>query len=185
MVRASACHAEGRGFKSRHSRHISSNSDYLLNVLLKFFMETFLKVIKLEHAKDLPVPAYATAKSAGMDLIAAVKEPIIIKVNEVAVSPTGIAISLPDRFEAQIRPRSGMAAKFGITVLNTPGTIDADYRGEIKIILINHGASDFVIERGMRIAQMVIARYEHVSLEEVSSLDDTERGIKGFGSTGH
>jgi dUTP pyrophosphatase len=109
----------------------------------------------------------------------------IIKSNEIVIIPTGIAIGLAEGFEAQIRPRSGLAAKFGITVLNTPGTIDADYRGEIKVILINHGNNDFVIERGMRIAQMIVAKYEHVALEEVQSLDDTLRGTKGFGSTGH
>jgi dUTP pyrophosphatase len=120
-----------------------------------------------------------------MDLLSAVFEPAVVKAGEIAIIPTGIAISLPEGYEAQIRPRSGLAAKFGITVLNTPGTIDADYRGEIKVILINHSSSDFVIERGMRIAQMVVARYEHIILEEVQSLEETFRGEKGFGSTGH
>ncbi|HJK88288.1 MAG: dUTP diphosphatase [Alphaproteobacteria bacterium] len=148
-------------------------------------MKLSVKITKLQHAKDLSLPAYATSQSAGMDLLAAVFEPTVVKAGEIAIIPTGIAIALPEGFEAQIRPRSGLAAKFGITVLNTPGTIDADYRGEIKVILINHSSSDFVIERGMRIAQMVVARYEHIILEEVQSLEDTSRGAKGFGSTGH
>ena len=128
-------------------------------------MKLSVKITKLQHAKDLSLPAYATSQSAGMDLLAAVFEPTVVKAGEIAIIPTGIAIALPEGFEAQIRPRSGLAAKFGITVLNTPGTIDADYRGEIKVILINHSSSDFVIERGMRIAQMVVARYEHIILE--------------------
>ena len=148
-------------------------------------MKLSVKITKLQHAKDLSLPAYATSQSAGMDLLAAVFEPTVVKAGEIAIIPTGNAIALPEGFEAQIRPRSGLAAKFGITVLNTPGTIDADYRGEIKVILINHSSSDFVIERGMRIAQMVVARYEHIILEEVQSLEDTSRGAKGFGSTGH
>jgi dUTP pyrophosphatase len=148
-------------------------------------MKLSVKITKLQHAKDLSLPAYATSQSAGIDLLAAVFEPTVVKAGEIAIIPTGIAIALPEGFEAQIRPRSGLAAKFGITVLNTPGTIDADYRGEIKVILINHSSSDFVIERGMRIAQMVVARYEHIILEEVQSLEDTSRGAKGFGSTGH
>ena len=148
-------------------------------------MKLSVKITKLQHARDLALPAYATSQSAGMDLLAAVFEPIVVKAGEIAIIPTGIAIALPEGFEAQIRPRSGLAAKFGVTVLNAPGTIDADYRGEIKVILINHSSSDFVIERGMRIAQMVIARYEHVILEEVQSLEDTSRGAKGFGSTGY
>ena len=148
-------------------------------------MSISLKITKLDHAKDLDLPAYATAQSAGMDLCAAVNTSTIIKPHEISIIPTGISIGLMHGFEAQIRPRSGLAAKFGITVLNTPGTIDPDYRGEIKVILINHSANDFVIERGMRIAQMVIAKYEHVILEEVQSLDDTARGEKGFGSTGY
>jgi dUTP pyrophosphatase len=148
-------------------------------------MKLSVKITKLQHAKALSLPAYATSQSAGMDLLAAIFEPTVVKAGEIAIIPTGIAIALPEGFEAQIRPRSGLAAKFGITVLNTPGTIDADYRGEIKVILINHSSSDFVIERGMRIAQMVVARYEHIILEEVQSLEDTSRGAKGFGSTGH
>ncbi len=146
---------------------------------------TKVSIIKLDHAKDLPLPHYATDKSAGMDLAAAIDTDLIIKAGEVHIVPTGIALALPSGTEAQIRPRSGLAAKNSITVLNTPGTIDADYRGEIKAILINHGQNDFTVTRGMRIAQMVIAKYEHVVLEEVDSLDETKRGTSGFGSTGH
>ena len=146
---------------------------------------TKVSIIKLDHAKDLPLPHYATAQSAGMDLAAAIDKDVVIKAGEVQIIPTGIALGLPGGTEAQIRPRSGLAAKNGITVLNTPGTIDADYRGELKVILINHGQIDFTITRGMRIAQMVIAKYEHVILEEANSLDETTRGASGFGSTGH
>ena len=146
---------------------------------------TKVSIIKLDHAKDLPLPHYATAQSAGMDLAAAIDKDVVIKAGEVQIIPTGIALGLPGGTEAQIRPRSGLAAKNSITVLNTPGTIDADYRGEVKVILINHGQSDFTIARGMRIAQMVIAKYEHVILEEGNSLDETTRGTGGFGSTGH
>jgi dUTP pyrophosphatase len=130
------------------------------------------------------MPNYATEGSAGVDLSAAITTQIIIKPGEHTIVPTGICISLQEGFEAQIRPRSGLAAKHGITVLNTPGTIDSDYRGEIKVILINHGKEEFVIERGMRIAQMVIAQYAKASFEEVGTLSVTERGDGGFGSTG-
>ena len=146
---------------------------------------TSIAIKKLENAADLPLPHYATEQSAGVDLSAAIDAPIIIKSGEVQIIPTGIAIALHAGMEAQIRPRSGLAAKHGITVLNSPGTIDADYRGEIKAILINHGKEDFTITQGMRIAQMVIAKYEHINFEEVTSLDETQRGEKGFGSTGH
>ncbi len=146
---------------------------------------TKVSIIKLDHAKDLPLPHYATDQSAGMDLAAAIDVDLIIKAGDVQIVPTGIALGLPRGTEAQIRPRSGLAAKNSITVLNSPGTIDADYRGELKVILINHGKSDFTITRGMRIAQMVIAKYEHVILEEVDSLEETNRGASGFGSTGH
>jgi len=141
-------------------------------------------VKRLEHAGDLPLPHYATEQSAGMDLSAAIDKPLIIKAGEIQTVPTGIAIALPGGMEAQVRPRSGLAARHGITVLNSPGTIDADYRGEIKAILINHSKEDFTITRGMRIAQVVIARYEHVTLKETDSLDSTQRGEQGFGSTG-
>jgi dUTP pyrophosphatase len=142
-----------------------------------------IKIKKLEHSADL-LPSYATEHSAGMDLIAANIEPITIKSQEVKLVPTGICIALPSHLEAQIRPRSGLALKHGVTVLNSPGTIDADYRGEIKVILINHAKEDFIIERGMKIAQMVIARYEQILWDEVDSLDETSRGSGGFGSTG-
>jgi dUTP pyrophosphatase len=140
---------------------------------------------KLPHAKDLPLPHYATEHSAGMDLYAAEMQNVVIKAGEIKIIATGTSIALPKGTEAQIRPRSGLAAKRGITVLNTPGTIDADYRGEIKVILINHSREDFIVTRGMRIAQMIIANYLHVNLQEVESLDHTDRGASGFGSTGH
>ncbi|MCF8495738.1 MAG: dUTP diphosphatase [Alphaproteobacteria bacterium] len=138
----------------------------------------------LDHGKDLPLPAYATPQSAGMDLCAAVEAPLILSPGGRAAVPTGLSIALPAGFEAQIRPRSGLAFKNGITVLNTPGTIDADYRGEIKVILINLGQEPFIIERGMRIAQMVVARNEQARWELADTLDDTVRGAGGFGSTG-
>ncbi len=149
-------------------------------------MDKLLKVsvTQLPHAKGLDLPHYGTEHSAGMDLAAAVDAPVVLKPGERTLVPTGLAIALPAGFEAQIRPRSGLAAKHGVTVLNTPGTIDADYRGEIKIILVNLGAEDFTIERGMRIAQMVVAAYSRVEWNAVATLDETERGAGGFGSTG-
>ena len=143
-----------------------------------------VKIKKLENLAELKLPYYATEHSAGMDLVAAIEEDIVLEPGQVKIVPTGIAIALPDGFEAQIRPRSGLAAKNGVTVLNAPGTIDADYRGEIKAILINHGQEEFVVSRGMRIAQMIITEYTKVSLEEVENLEDTDRGEQGFGSTG-
>jgi dUTP pyrophosphatase len=145
---------------------------------------TFLKIKKLENGKDLPLPKYETAGSAGMDLLAAIDEPITLKFGEIKLVKTGIAFALEQGFEAQVRPRSGLALKNGITVLNTPGTIDSDYRGEVCVILINHSQTDFVITRGMRIAQVVIAKYEQAQVVEVESLDETSRGAGGFGSTG-
>lgn len=136
------------------------------------------------HAQDLPLPAYATADSAGMDLLAAVQEDLTILPHKHALVKTGIAISLPQGYEAQVRPRSGLALKHGVTVLNSPGTIDADYRGEIGVILINHGSEPFVITRGMRIAQMIIAPYTRATWHQVDSLQESERGAGGFGSTG-
>ena len=130
------------------------------------------------------MPAYATPLSAGVDLRANIEESIELKPLERKLIPTGIYIALPEGYEAQIRPRSGLAAKHGITVLNTPGTIDADYRGEIKVILINLSSTPFVIEDGERICQMVIAQHAHVEWQEVDSLDETERGAGGFGHTG-
>jgi dUTP pyrophosphatase len=140
----------------------------------------------LDHARDLPLPAYATPHSAGVDLLAAVGqgEEIVLRPMERALIPTGLAMALPEGFEAQIRPRSGLALKYGITCLNSPGTIDADYRGEIKIMLINLGGEPFVMTRGMRIAQMVVAPYVQVTFAPTDTLPPTERGAGGFGSTG-
>jgi len=145
---------------------------------------TTIKIKRLENNQDLALPKYETFGSAGMDLQAAIDEPIILKQGEIKLIKTGIAIALEIGFEAQIRPRSGLALKNGITVLNTPGTIDSDYRGEICVILINHSSVDFKIERGMRIAQMVIAQYKQAKIIEVQDLDETLRGEGGFGSTG-
>ena len=145
---------------------------------------TILKIKKLENSQGLALPKYETNGSAGMDLIASIDEDIIIKSGEIKLIKTGIAIALEKGFEAQIRPRSGLALKNGITVLNTPGTIDSDYRGEICVILINHSKLDFVVSRGMRIAQMIIAKYEQAEIIEVKNLDETIRGTSGFGSTG-
>lgn len=146
--------------------------------------DTNIDIMRFEHGKDLNRPDYATPLSAGMDLEAAVTEDLVLKQGEWQLVPTGLGIALPEGFEAQIRPRSGLAAKHAVTVLNSPGTIDADYRGEIKVILINHGKEDFVITRGMRIAQMVIAKHARAVWNEVENLDETQRGAGGFGSTG-
>jgi dUTP pyrophosphatase len=142
-----------------------------------------IKVMRLPHAVDLPLPSYASAGAAGMDLRSA--ENLVLKPGARALVATGIAIALPEYFEAQVRPRSGLAVKHGITVLNAPGTIDWDYRGEIKVPLINLGHEDFVIARGDRIAQMVFAKVEVAEMAEVMSLDDTARGSGGFGSSGN
>jgi len=139
---------------------------------------------RLPHGGDLPVPVYQTADAAGMDLYAAVVEDVVLASGDRALVPTGFSMALPSGFEAQVRPRSGLAAKHGVTVLNTPGTIDADYRGEVKIILINHGADPFRVTRGERIAQMVIASVTQGAMVEVSDLPETARGEGGFGSTG-
>lgn len=130
------------------------------------------------------MPAYATEQSAGMDLRANISEPIVLRPMERRLVPTGLYISLPKGYEAQVRPRSGLALKHGITVLNTPGTVDADYRGELGVLLINFSREDFVIEDGERIAQMVIARHEQVAFVPVEVLDETERGAGGYGHTG-
>lgn len=143
-----------------------------------------VQIVRMDHAQDLALPDYATAQSAGMDLLAAINEPMELAPGEIAMVPTGLAMALPAGYEAQVRPRSGLAAKHGVTVLNSPGTIDADYRGEIKVILINHGKKPFEITRGMRIAQMVVARYSMVAWEMVETLEETTRGAGGFGSTG-
>jgi dUTP pyrophosphatase len=141
-------------------------------------------VTRLDHARDLPLPKYETAGAAGMDLLAAIEGELSIAPGAVALVPTGIAFALPVHLEAQVRPRSGLAAKHGVTCLNTPGTIDADYRGEVKVILVNLGEEDFVIRRGERIAQLVIAPVVQARWTEVESLDETVRGAGGFGSTG-
>jgi dUTP pyrophosphatase len=145
-----------------------------------------IRITRLAHGRDLPLPAYQTALAAGVDLIAAVAAdaPVTIAPGARALVPTGIAIALPEGYEAQVRPRSGLAAKQGLTVLNSPGTIDADYRGEIQVILINHGSESVEIARGMRIAQMVIATVTRATFTEALSLDETSRGSGGFGSTG-
>ena len=143
-----------------------------------------VELTPLEHAVGLNLPSYATEQAAGMDLTAALEEAIELGSGERALVPTGIAIALPAGYEAQVRPRSGLAIKHGVTVLNTPGTVDADYRGEIKVILVNHGKEAFTVERGMRIAQMVVERYETVGWKVVNSLEETDRGDGGFGSTG-
>lgn len=140
--------------------------------------------VKVINRSGHPLPAYETLASAGMDLRAALEAPVSIHPGQRLLIPTGLFIELPVGFEAQIRPRSGLAAKHGITVLNTPGTIDADYRGEIKVILINHGQEAFIINNGERIAQMVIARHERVEWNETDTLEETLRGTGGFGSTG-
>ena len=149
-------------------------------------MKPVIDVKRLPHGEGLPLPAYETELAAGMDLRAAVDEaaPLTLRPMERAMVPTGLAFALPAGFEAQVRPRSGLAAKAGITCLNTPGTIDADYRGEVKVILINLGEEDFVIRRGERIAQMVIAPVVQAAWAEVDDLDATARGAGGFGSTG-
>ena len=141
---------------------------------------------QLPHAEGLPLPAYQSTHAAGLDLLAAVPEetPFVLAPGKHALVPTGLTIALPQGYEAQVRPRSGLAAKHGVTVLNSPGTIDADYRGEISVILINHGGAPFPIKRGERIAQMVIAPVAQAELVAVASLPDTARGSGGFGSTG-
>lgn len=149
-------------------------------------MTTDVRIMRLAHGHDLPLPSYQSALAAGLDLIAAVPagKPVSIAPGARALVPTGIAIALPEGFEAQVRPRSGLAFKQGLTVLNAPGTIDADYRGEVQVLLINHGGDPVEIARGTRIAQMVIAPVTRAQLREVASLDGTQRGTGGFGSTG-
>ena len=147
-------------------------------------LDVELQITRLEHGRDIPLPSYETQGSAGMDIRAAVQAPMIIKPGARALVPSGFKMALPMGFEAQIRPRSGLALKKGISLPNTPGTIDADYRGEVGVILINLGDEDFVIERGDRIAQMVIAPVTRGVWSEVETLDETARGTGGFGSTG-
>ena len=145
-----------------------------------------IKVMRLPHGADLPLPAYQSAGAAGLDLIAAVSKdaPLTIAPGRYAAVPTGIAMALPTGTEAQVRPRSGLARNHGVTVLNSPGTVDADYRGEVQVLLINHGNDPFVVTRGMRIAQLVIAEVTQAELSEVDRLEETSRGSGGFGSTG-
>ncbi len=141
-------------------------------------------LIKKLHSKDIPLPTYMTESASGLDLYAAVESPVILKPLDRALIPTGIAIELPKGFEAQVRPRSGLALKYGVTILNSPGTIDEDYRGELKIILVNLGREDFVVNRGDRIAQLVISKRYRVEVVEVEQLNDTKRNKGGFGHTG-
>ena len=141
-------------------------------------------ITTLPHAENLGLPAYATEQSAGMDLCAAVSSDVVLQPGQRKLIPTGLSIALPAGYEAQVRPRSGLALKNGITVLNSPGTIDADYRGEVQVILANLGEESFTIARGMRIAQMVVARYTRVEWQQAEQLSTTTRGAGGFGSTG-
>ena len=149
-------------------------------------MTPTVPIVRLPHGQGLPLPAYETAQAAGMDLRAAVPddEPLTLRPGSRFPVPTGLAFALPPGFEGQVRPRSGLAFKHGVTCLNTPGTVDADYRGEVKVILVNLGEEDFVIRRGERIAQLVIAPVVQAAWTEVESLDETVRGAGGFGSTG-
>jgi len=143
-----------------------------------------IPVRRLPHGADLPLPDYATPHAAGMDLLAANAADIVLAPLQRAIVPTGLTIALPVGFEAQVRPRSGLAARNGVTLVNAPGTIDADYRGEIGVIMINLGSEPFTISRGMRIAQLVVARHERISWQAVETLSDSQRGTGGFGSTG-
>ena len=143
-----------------------------------------IPVQRLAHGQGLDLPAYATAESAGLDLLAAVTEPLIIGPGARALVPTGIVIQLPAGFEAQVRPRSGLALKHGVTVLNAPGTVDSDYRGEVGVILVNLGEAPFAVERGMRIAQLVVQPVSRVQWDERDTLETSARGEGGFGSTG-
>ena len=147
-------------------------------------MNTELRIMRLAHGRDLPLPSYQSALAAGLDLLAAVDTPLTIASGGRALVPTGIAIALPEGSEAQVRPRSGLAVKHGLTVLNAPGTIDADYRGELQVLLVNLGSESVTVTRGMRIAQLVVAAVARAQLREVASLDETSRGSGGFGSTG-
>ena len=143
-----------------------------------------LKVVRKEGTEDLALPAYTTEHAAGMDVVAAVDDSVIIQPNEIRLIPTGLFVEVPVGYEMQVRPRSGLAFKKGITVLNSPGTVDADYRGEVGVILINHGAGAFEIVRGERIAQLVVSPVASVEVLEVEKLSDTDRGAGGFGHTG-
>ncbi len=145
-----------------------------------------VRIMRLPHGADLPLPQYQSSLAAGLDLLAAVPAdaPIALAPGARALVPTGVAMALPPGYEGQVRPRSGLAARHGVTVLNTPGTVDADYRGELQVILVNLGTEPFIIQRGMRIAQIVVAAVQHVTLVETSALNSTGRAHGGFGSTG-
>ena len=147
-------------------------------------MKPTLRFVRLPHNLDLPLPSYETFGSAGMDLPAAIEETIVLNPHERTAVPTGLQIAIPHGFEGQVRPRSGLAFRHGLTVTNAPGTIDSDYRGELKVLLVNLGQEPFTIDRGMRIAQLVIAPVVQAVVGEVDDLDSTERGTGGFGSTG-
>jgi dUTP pyrophosphatase len=149
-------------------------------------MTPVVRIARLPHGADLPLPSYQSAFAAGLDLYAAVSAdaPVVIAPGTYAKIPTGITLALPPGTEGQVRPRSGLAAQHGVTLLNTPGTIDADYRGEVSVLLINHGGAPFEVTRGMRIAQLVVADIVRVTVREAEELDNTERGAGGFGSTG-
>jgi dUTP pyrophosphatase len=147
-------------------------------------MSAAVSVLRLSHAGGLPLPAYQTAHAAGADVHAALESPLLLRPGAVALVPTGFAYEIPPGFEMQVRPRSGLAFKHGVTVLNAPGTIDADYRGELKVLLINHGPEPFEIKPGERIAQIVVAPVSAAVFTEVRELSDTQRGAGGFGSTG-
>ena len=146
--------------------------------------EVEISILSLPHFEGLSLPEYQTSGSSGFDLLAACDEPVVLRPGQRALVPTGLSFAMPEGVEAQIRPRSGLAAKHGITLLNSPGTIDSDYRGEIKVIIINHGQEDFVVTRGMRIAQAVIAEVVKAKLILADNLDATHRGSGGFGHTG-
>lgn len=147
-------------------------------------MQIAIDIVRMTHAADLPLPTYATPGSAGMDAHAAVSSPMTLAPGSIALVPTGLQVAIPLGYELQVRSRSGLAAKHGVFALNAPGTVDSDYRGEIKVIMANVGTEPFIIERGMRIAQFVVAQHEHVSWNVVDALDETSRGEGGFGSTG-
>lgn len=147
-------------------------------------MKLSLNIVQLPHAAGLPLPEYATDGAAGMDVHAAIDAPLTLMPGSVAMVPTGIQLAVPTGFEMQVRSRSGLAAKSGVFALNSPGTVDSDFRGEVKVILANFSKDPFTVERGQRIAQLVVARHERITWNVVSSLDETTRGVGGFGSTG-
>lgn len=146
--------------------------------------DAVIQVVRLPHGADLPMPAYETEHAAGMDLRAALETSVTLQPGERSLIPTGLKIALPSGFEAQIRPRSGLAIRNGLTLLNSPGTIDADYRGEVKVIVVNHGDESYTIQHGDRIAQMIVAPVVHATLRQVDKLTASDRGEGGFGSTG-